>query len=127
MEALLFLIATAAVVGLLIVPAVRRRRELTGSGGSPGIRAVGDPDRYGLVPPERLDVRLPGPDPELIEALEETQRTQDWQPVARLLALTGDDWELRWQRVQSLAGAAAVELARSRTTPAPPAEQTPPA
>ncbi|CAL9510448.1 hypothetical protein SUDANB106_03650 [Streptomyces sp. enrichment culture] len=120
MEALLFLIAIAAVVGLLIVPAVRRRRELNGSGGSPGVRAAGDPDRYGLVPPERLDVRLPGPDPELVEALEETQRTQDWQPVARLLALTGDDWELRWQRVQSLAGAAAVELARSRTAPAPP-------
>ncbi|MGK5451533.1 hypothetical protein ACSNOE_29680, partial [Streptomyces radiopugnans] len=93
---------------------------MNGSGGSPGVRAAGDPDRYGLVPPERLDVRLPGPDPELVEALEETQRTQDWQPVARLLALTGGDWELRWQRVQSLAGAAAVELARSRTIPAPP-------
>ena len=30
--------------------------------------------------------------------------SQDWQPVARLLALTGDEWELRWQRVQSLGG-----------------------
>jgi len=117
MEALLFLIATAAVIGLLIVPAVRRRRELRGGGGFP-VRVPG-PDRYGFVPPERLDVRLPGPDRELIEALEETQRTQDWRPVARLLALTGDDWELRWQRVQSLAGAAAVELAQSRTAPSP--------
>jgi hypothetical protein len=124
MEALLFLIATAAVIGLLIVPAVRRRRELRDSGGL-AVRAAGDPDRYGLVPPERLDVRLPGPDRELIEALEETQRTQDWRPVARLLALTGDAWELRWQRVQSLAGAAAVELARSRTAPAPAQEPAP--
>ncbi|MGK5497988.1 hypothetical protein [Streptomyces sp. URMC 125] len=117
MEALLFLIAIAAVVGLLVVPAVRRRRELDAAGGL-AARAA-DPDRYGFVPPERLDVRLPGPDPELVEALEEAQRTRDWQPVARLLALTGDDWELRWQRVQSLAGAASVELAQSRTAPAP--------
>ncbi|MTE20754.1 hypothetical protein F0L17_16875 [Streptomyces sp. TRM43335] len=116
MEALLFLIAIAAVVGLLVVPAVRRRRAPATAGGLPA--RITDPDRYGFVPPERLDVRLPGPDPELIEALEETQRTQDWQPVARLLALT-DDWELRWQRVQSLAGAASVELARSRTSRAP--------
>ncbi|GAA2452985.1 hypothetical protein [Streptomyces macrosporus] len=122
MEALLFLIAIAAVVGFLIVPAVRRRRELKDNGGFP-VR-LADPDRYGFVPPERLDVRLPGPDPELIEALEETQRTQDWRPVARLLALTDGDWELRWQRVQSLAGAAAVELARSRMAPAV-AEQAP--
>ncbi|HEX5566269.1 MAG TPA: hypothetical protein VFY14_04930 [Streptomyces sp.] len=117
MEALLFLIAITAVVGVLVVPAVRRRRALADAEGLPARAA--DPDRYGLVPPDRLDVRLPGPDRELIEALEEVQRTQDWQPAARLLALTGDDWELRWQRVQSLAGAAAVELARSRTAPAP--------
>ncbi|PJE96663.1 hypothetical protein CUT44_16610 [Streptomyces carminius] len=116
MEALLFFVAIAAVVGLLVVPAIRRRRALEGSAALPA--RLTDPDHYGFVPPERLDVRLPGPDRELTDALEETQRTQDWQPVARLLALTGDDWELRWQRVQSLAGAAAMELARSRTAPA---------
>ncbi len=123
MEALLFLVAIAAVIGLLIVPAVRRRRELRGNGGFPA--RVAEPDRYGFVPPDRLDVRLPGPDRELVEALEETQRTQDWRPVARLLALTDDDPELRWQRVQSLAGAAAVELAHARTAPA--TEERPPA
>ncbi|GAA2395427.1 hypothetical protein GCM10010420_21120 [Streptomyces glaucosporus] len=123
MEALLFLIAIAAAVGLLVVPAVRRRRGLKDDVGFP-VRAA-EPDRYGFTPPERLDVRLPGPDRELVEALEETQRTQDWQPVARLLALT-DEWELRWQRVQSLAGAAAVELARSRTAPAAPSPSSGP-
>src|SRR5690606_37915205 len=51
--------------------------------------------------------------PELVAALEEAQREQDWRPAGQLLALT-DDSELRWQRVQSLAGAAAMELAEWR-------------
>ena len=112
MDVLLLLIAVTAVTGALLVPAaLRRRREreavrdavVASSGGGP----------YGFVPPEELDVRLPGPDPQLVDALEEAQRTQEWQPVSRLLALT-DDWELRWQRVQSLAGAAAMELTAAR-------------
>jgi hypothetical protein len=76
-----------------------------------GYRHAIDPEEYGFVPRERLDARLPGPDPELAETLAEIRRTQEWQPAARLLAATGRDWELRWQRVQTLAGAAAVELA----------------
>ena len=39
------------------------------------------------------------------------RRTHDWRPAAALLKSTGDDWERRWQRVQTLAGAAAFELA----------------
>ena len=113
MEALLVLIALTAITGVLIVPAMRRGGLLRRRGAAAG--AVIDPAAsYGFVPAGQLDVRLPGPDAELVEALEETQRTQDWEPVARLLAFTGDEWELRWQRVQSLAGAAAMELARSR-------------
>lgn len=118
MEALLVLIALTAITGVLIVPAMRRgllRRRGALAGGGTGT-AVDPAASYGFVPAGQLDVRLPGPDPELVEALEETQRTQDWQPVARLLAFTGDEWELRWQRVQSLAGAAAMELARSRAS-----------
>lgn len=113
MEALLVLVALTAVFGVLILPAMRRRRQrLEGAQGF--ARALDAGAGYGFVPAEQLDVRLPGPDSEFVEALEETQRTQDWQPVARLLALTGDEWELRWQRVQSMAGAAAMELARAR-------------
>ncbi|UNZ17580.1 hypothetical protein [Streptomyces sp. 891-h] len=113
MEALLVLIALVAIFGVAVYPAMRRRR--LRQGGSPGLTQGPDPTAgYGFVPSEQLDVRLPGPDRELVEALEETQRTQDWQPVARLLAFTGDEYELRWQRVQSIAGAAAMELARSR-------------
>lgn len=113
MEALLLLIVLTAVVGLVIAPAVRRRR-LAREGGQAAVRAADPTAGYGLTPQHELDVRLPGPDRELIEALDETQRTGDWRPVGRLLAFTGDEWELRWQRVQSIAGAAAVELARER-------------
>ncbi|MQS06113.1 hypothetical protein [Streptomyces alkaliphilus] len=76
--------------------------------GPAGVRHPGGP-----VPVEQLDVRLPGPDDALVTALEETTNTQDWRPVGRLLALT-EEYELRWQRVQSVAGAAAMELARWR-------------
>ncbi|NGO69093.1 hypothetical protein [Streptomyces boncukensis] len=121
MEALLLLIALAALVGVVAVPAMRRRRlrrEAVGRGAGP-VPYPADPSAgYGFVPADELDVRLPGPDRELVEALEEAQRGQDWEPVARLLALTGDEYELRWQRVQSLAGAAAMELARSRAAAA---------
>ncbi|NLU66692.1 hypothetical protein [Streptomyces sp. HNM0574] len=112
MEVLLFLIAVTAIVGVLARPAMRRRK--LRQEGRAGLTAAVDPTAgYGLVPAAQLDVRLPGPDQELVDALEETQRTQDWHPVARLLAFTGDEWELRWQRVQSLAGAAAMELAQA--------------
>lgn len=148
MEAILLLIALTAIVGVAVLPAIRRRqerRELERAADAaeqaprppgtprPGERRErglsldkdGEPQDAapwdapggarlsagGLVPVDDLDLRLPGPDDELVAALEETQRTQRWRPAAQLLALT-DDSELRWQRVQSLAGAAAMELAR---------------
>ncbi|WP_367124309.1 hypothetical protein [Streptomyces phytohabitans] len=113
MEALLLLIALTAVFGVLVAPALRRRR--LAQQGAQGLAKAASPSAgYGFVPVGQLDVRLPGPDPALVEALEETQRTQTWEPVAQLLALTGDEWELRWQRVLSIAGAAALELTESR-------------
>ncbi|WP_461029129.1 hypothetical protein [Streptomyces sparsus] len=115
MEFLLSLLLVGAVVGFFLVPFLRRRMAVKGAG--LGMLRADDPQAYGFVPVEQLDVRLPGPDDELVDALSETQRTQDWRPVAQLLALTGDSAEqveLRWQRVQSLAGAAAVELASNR-------------
>ncbi|WP_326598742.1 hypothetical protein [Streptomyces sp. NBC_01803] len=136
MEALWLLFALIAVFGVVVLPLLRRRRERqeferaasaaeerTGPGGrTPDGVSLGKPGRPGqeggrpaggLVPVDQLDVRLPGPDPDLVAALEETRRTQDWRPAGRLLALT-DDAEPRWQRVQSLAGAAAMELAHWR-------------
>lgn len=121
MEALLLLTALAAAVAVLAlvgVPALRARQ----AGVRPGQTALDPSAGYGFVPPAALDPRLPGPDQELLDALTETQRTQDYHPVARLLAFTGDDWELRWQRVQSLAGAAARELADARRLGSPTAD-----
>ncbi|MDT0308078.1 hypothetical protein RM780_14050 [Streptomyces sp. DSM 44917] len=140
MDALLLLMCLLALLWLVVLPLMRRRRERAaferaasaaeaqaargepeGPRGAEGVRLgkEGDPAAAstGLTPVDQLDVRLPGPDPELVAALEEAQRTQDWHPAGRLLALT-DDSELRWQRVQSLAGAAAVELARWRASAA---------
>ncbi|MQS05427.1 hypothetical protein, partial [Streptomyces alkaliterrae] len=119
MEFLLSLILVGAVIGLFVVPMVRRRKAAKAA--LQGMAHSNDPGNYGFVPAEQLDVRLPGPDPELVDALTETQRTQDWRPVARLLALTDgpEEWELRWQRVQSLAGAAAMELREARAAGAP--------
>ncbi|AGP55386.1 hypothetical protein [Streptomyces rapamycinicus] len=111
MELLIFLIAIVMIGGLIVLPAVRRMRG--GRGAVRGAMRASDPQEYGFVPRERLDVRLPGPDRQLIDALEEVQARQDWQPAARLLALTEATSELRWQRVQTLAGAAAFELAQA--------------
>ncbi|MCZ7416860.1 hypothetical protein [Streptomyces sp. WMMC897] len=126
MEFLLFLLVVAVLAGFLVPRLLHRRRAVREV--VSGMARSNDPAAYGFVPAEQLDVRLPGPDPELVEALGETQRTQDWGPVARLLALTGDDWELRWQRVQSVAGAAAMELraARESGTGQAPSPQAPP-
>jgi hypothetical protein len=114
MEALLLLIVLAAVLTAVAVPAVRRRHARPPVG--PGFARVGAgfEERYGFTPVGGLELRLPGPDPQLIDALEEARDEQDWHGPARLLALTGDDWEQRWQRVQSVAGGAARELQLAR-------------
>ncbi|MFD5112151.1 hypothetical protein ACFWNG_07550 [Streptomyces sp. NPDC058391] len=108
MEILWFLIAMgllAAVIG----PYVRRRR-----GGvhqvAPGSPDAADPADYGFVRQEELDIRLPGPDQDLLDVLDVVQRGQDWRAAAQLLAGTGKDGEVRWQRVQAFAGAASLEL-----------------
>ncbi|MGW6741067.1 hypothetical protein ACWGDX_10060 [Streptomyces sp. NPDC055025] len=110
MEILWFLIATgllAAVIG----PYVMRRR-----GGirqvAPGSPDAADPAAYGFVLQEELDIRLPGPDQDLLDVLDVVQHTQDWRAAAQLLAGTGKDGEVRWQRVQAFAGAASLELQR---------------
>ncbi|MFE5871887.1 hypothetical protein ACFQ6V_25040 [Streptomyces roseifaciens] len=111
MELLLILLAVLAICAVLAGPALRRRRAHAGLTPAPGATA----SSYGFLPPEQLDVRLPGPDPELLSAVGEARRTQDWKPAAELLSRT-DDPEQRWQRVQTLAGAAVRELAEAPGT-----------
>lgn len=109
MEFLWVLYGVLLISAIVLVPRMLRGR---------GVRAVAavDPARYGFVPREEIDIRLPGPDEELTQALAVTQRTQDWRAVAALLKGTPVEGELRWQRVQTLAGAAAVELTQSPGT-----------
>lgn len=77
---------------------------------APGSPDAADPDTYGFVRQEELDIRLPGPDQDLLDVLEVVQRTQDWRAASQLLAGTPKAGEVRWQRVQAFAGAASVEL-----------------
>ncbi|MEW1655757.1 hypothetical protein [Streptomyces sp. NPDC093707] len=117
MDALLLLFAAIALGGLVFLPWMRRRRAAAHA--ERGLAVATDPMAgYGFVPLDQLDVRLPGPDEELAAALDEVRRTHDWRPAAELLRSTGDNWELRWQRVQTLAGAAAFELADTSQGPA---------
>ncbi|MEU6443282.1 hypothetical protein [Streptomyces sp. NPDC047046] len=96
-----------------VVASVLRRRGATGIRlAQPGDPDAADPAAYGFVRQEELDVRLPGPDDELLRTLRLVQGGQDWQAAARLLAGTDKHGELRWQRVQAFAGAASLELAR---------------
>ncbi|MEU4092670.1 hypothetical protein [Streptomyces sp. NPDC026673] len=106
MELLWVLYGVLLISAIVLVPRMLRGR---------GMRAAAavDPARYGFVPREEIDIRLPGPDDELTRALTATQRTQDWRAVAALLKGTPAEGEIRWQRVQTLAGAAAVELAQT--------------
>ncbi|MFF0446882.1 hypothetical protein ACFYT4_10780 [Streptomyces sp. NPDC004609] len=110
MEILWFLIAMALLVGIL-VPFVNRRRS--------GLQQVdprspdaANPDDYGFLRQEELDIRLPGPDQDLLDVLDVVQRTQSWQAASQLLAGTPAEGEVRWQRVQAFAGAASLELAQ---------------
>uniref|UniRef100_UPI0007C81134 hypothetical protein n=1 Tax=Streptomyces niveiscabiei TaxID=164115 RepID=UPI0007C81134 len=108
MEILLVLIA-ALLLSFVLLPFLRRRRggiELV----SPGHPDAADPADYGFVREEELDVRMPGPDQDLVDVLDVVQRSQDYRAAQQLLAGTAKDGEVRWQRVQAFAGAASLEL-----------------
>jgi hypothetical protein len=110
MEILWFLIAMGLLVAV-VGPLIRRRR-----GGlrlvAPGSPDAADPENYGFARQEQLDVRVAGPDQDLMDALAEVQSTGRWQAASQLLAGTPKEGELRWQRVQAFGGAAALELMR---------------
>jgi len=108
MEILLVLFG-ALLLSFVLLPYLRRRRggiELV----SPGHPDAADPADYGFVREEELDIRMPGPDRDLIDVLDVVQRSQDYRAAQQLLAGTEKDGEVRWQRVQAFAGAAALEL-----------------
>ncbi|WP_432134705.1 MULTISPECIES: hypothetical protein [unclassified Streptomyces] len=98
-------------IGFVLVPyLLRRGRGITRV--LPGHPDAADPANYGFVREEELDVRMPGPDQDLLEVLDVVQRTQDYRAAQQLLAGTETDGEIRWQRVQAFAGAASLELAQ---------------
>ncbi|MGW2562494.1 hypothetical protein ACWCXB_25225 [Streptomyces sp. NPDC001514] len=108
MEILWFLIAMAMLTAV-IGPLIRRRRGAIRPA-APGSPDAADPAAYGFVRQELLDLRLPGPDQDLLDVLDVVQRTQDWRAASQLLAGTPKEDEQRWQRVQAFAGAASLEL-----------------
>ncbi|MBM7437282.1 hypothetical protein [Streptomyces sp. HB132] len=110
MEILWFLLALCMLVAV-VGPIMARRR-----GGirqvAPGSPDAADPDTYGFARQEELDVRMPGPDQDLLDVLDVVQGTQSWKAASQLLAGTPKESEVRWQRVQAFAGAASLELAQ---------------
>ncbi|NEY32372.1 hypothetical protein GTU99_09240 [Streptomyces sp. PRKS01-65] len=106
---ILWVLMALVMLGFVLLPVLRRRRGLIEQV-PPGHPDAADPAHYGFVREEELDVRLPGPDEDLLDVLDVVQRTQDYRAAQQLLAGTEAEGELRWQRVQAFAGAASLEL-----------------
>ncbi|MFJ2812397.1 hypothetical protein [Streptomyces sp. NPDC087294] len=108
---ILWVLISVAMIGFVLLPVIRRRRGVIEQV-PPGHPDAADPANYGFAPQEELDVRMPGPDQDLLDVLDVVQHTQDYRAAAQLLAGTAAAGELRWQRVQAFAGAASLELAQ---------------
>ncbi|MEU9732352.1 hypothetical protein [Streptomyces sp. NPDC048002] len=108
---ILWVLVALLMIGFVAVPFMRRRRGMIEQV-PPGHPDAADPANYGFVRQEELDVRMPGPDQDLLDVLDLVQRTQDYRAAAQLLAGTESEGERRWQRVQAFAGAASLELAQ---------------
>ncbi|MEE1804175.1 hypothetical protein ACIQVO_23640 [Streptomyces sp. NPDC101062] len=106
---ILWVLLAMGLLAAVIAPYLRRR-----GGGirqvAPGSPDAADPAAYGFARQEELDIRMPGPDQDLLDVLDVVQGTQDWRAAAQLLAGTDKAGEVRWQRVQAFAGAASLEL-----------------
>ncbi|MEU6535237.1 hypothetical protein [Streptomyces sp. NPDC047000] len=107
--AILWVLTSLIALSIMLLPFLRRRRGMIEQV-PPGHPDAADPADYGFVREEELDVRMPGPDEDLLDVLDLVQRTQDHRAAAQLLAGTETGGERRWQRVQAFAGAAALEL-----------------
>ncbi|NEC73827.1 hypothetical protein G3I25_19995, partial [Streptomyces rochei] len=108
---ILWVLMALAMLAVVLVPLLRRRRGAVGLV-PPGHPDAADPANYGFAREEELDIRMPGPDQDLLDVLDLVQRTQDYRGAQQLLAGTEARGERRWQRVQAFAGAASLELAR---------------
>lgn len=108
---ILWVLMAVVMLGFVLLPVLRRRRGMIEQV-PPGHPDAADPADYGFVRQEELDVRMPGPDQDLLDVLDLVQRTQDYRAASQLLAGTEAAGELRWQRVQAFAGAASLELAQ---------------
>ncbi|MEU5277370.1 hypothetical protein [Streptomyces asoensis] len=106
---ILFVLVAVLMVGFVLLPFLRRRRGMIEQVPVDHPDAA-DPAAYGFARTEELDVRMPGPDQDLLDVLDVVQHTQDYRAAQQLLAGTPVEGELRWQRVQAFAGAAALEL-----------------
>ncbi len=106
---ILWVLMAAMMLSVVLVPFLRRGRSGIAQV-HPGHPDAADPENYGFVREEELDIRMPGPDQDLLDVLEVVQHTQDYRAARQLLAGTGADSERRWQRVQAFAGAASLEL-----------------
>ncbi|GAA2242363.1 hypothetical protein GCM10010145_05730 [Streptomyces ruber] len=106
---ILWVLMALVMIGFAVNLIVSRRRagiqQVT-----PGHPDAADPADYGFVRQELLDIRMPGPDQDLLDVLDLVQRTQDYRAAAQLLQGTEAEGERRWQRVQAFAGAASLEL-----------------
>ncbi|MEV0980827.1 hypothetical protein [Streptomyces sp. NPDC049915] len=108
---ILWALMAAAMLSVVLLPVLRRRRSMIEQV-PPGHPDAADPADYGFVREEELDIRMPGADQDLLDVLDVVQHTQEYKAAAQLLAGTETQGELRWQRVQAFAGAAALELQR---------------
>ncbi|MFF3329148.1 hypothetical protein ACFYWX_06220 [Streptomyces sp. NPDC002888] len=106
---ILWVLMALVMIGFVLLPVMRRRRGMIEQV-PPGHPDAADPANYGFVRQEELDIRMPGPDQDLLDVLDLVQRTQDYRAAAQLLSATETEGESRWQRVQAFAGAASLEL-----------------
>ncbi|GAA3031404.1 hypothetical protein [Streptomyces glomeratus] len=106
---ILWVLMALALFSMVLLPVLMRRRSGIQQV-APGDPDAADPANYGFARQEELDVRMPGPDQDLLDVLDVVQRTQDYRAAAQLLAGTETEGETRWQRVQAFAGAASLEL-----------------
>ncbi|MFF3844974.1 hypothetical protein [Streptomyces sp. NPDC002328] len=106
---ILWVLMALVMLSFVLLPFLRRRRGAIEQvpAGHPD---AADPANYGFVLEEELDIRMPGPDQDLLDVLAVVQHTQDYRAAQQLLAGTETEGERRWQRVQAFAGAAALEL-----------------
>ncbi|MGW5095085.1 hypothetical protein ACWEQ1_29625 [Streptomyces nodosus] len=106
---ILWVLMALALFSMVLLPVLMRRRAGVQQV-LPGDPDAADPSDYGFLRQEDLDIRMPGPDQDLLDVLDLVQRTQDHRAASQLLAGTEKDGETRWQRVQAFAGAASLEL-----------------